>query len=153
MQASIQSLQSQLKAPRDNETPLFPWKQIFIATVAILAIAGYLWKTRKQDTVPSPKTSIIESIHARPDPQPKTINWLEKIPHNDDPLFAENAEHVIRNYLQSIRNTNVYHLTYQELLQLNSHQQGELRVPMESLRHALMILQKARYAKLDLDKQ
>lgn len=152
---SFEQWKEQLKGPQNIEKPIFPWKNIVRMLAAIFGcfLVWKLWMRWNKQAITTPRETIVASIHARPTPELGKQDWLTKIPKQDDPLFAENSEHLIRNYLQRIWNTNVYHLTYQELLQLNNYQTGKLRVDMEALRRALMLLQRARYAKLDLDSQ
>jgi hypothetical protein len=146
------SLASQLKGPLIIDAPIFPWKYTVIVSAGIFGLYVF-WRRYIQEKKVLEKHSVVEDIHARPSVELGALDWQSKIPWDDDPLFAENSEHLLRNFLQHIWKTNVYHLTYQELLQLNNHQSGALRVDMEWLRRVLMLLQRARYAKLELDRE
>lgn len=141
-----QKLITKLKGIQNIKKPILERKYMLTLWVCLGTIL-VIWYLQMKQSPKVPKQSIIQEIQKRPDVELGRIDRIGRIPTQDDPDVIEKTEQLLRAYLQSLRRTNVYHLTYQELLQLNSHQSGNLRVDMETLRRILMLMQKAKYAK------
>lgn len=150
---SIQNVQNKLHWLQQISKKKYIIKHIYILIIWFFGI-GIILRLRqryKKQYIIKYYQSKTKEIYERPSIPLGKINWFEKIPKSDDPLFIEQCDRLLRDYLQHHWGKNIYNLTYQEILQLNSYQSWPLRHNMESLRHAFILLQKWKYAKLSID--